>query len=261
MSYPTQTFPDFNSLLAYINSFIVTNGNGNITGVEMNDVVNGLLSFIEKSPLNYNKAQIISGGGNVVANNAVVVIKGVAPDSLEFGNNIYNQFIFINTTDYDVPLASGDIYYDINLNTVDFIPAKSIVNIVQASNYSWIVASLSTQGNTETPKRLMLIVGEDGAPNAGDKIWQNDNLIGLGGIQGRIAFQVDLQTYINFGNNSNCTFDNLTGTVDITPNEFQENSSIEVDLLVAVGGGVIINYLNTQNSERILTESGNYIIL
>lgn len=138
MPYPVQTFPDFASLLAYMNNEWVTNGNGDIDAVIGNNVVNGLLTFIEQSPLNYQAALVTAAGGAITASRPITVFITTTPTSLQWGNNIYNQFVFINTTNAPIPLGGGQKYYDINLTAQSSIPAKTVLSIVKATNGLWI---------------------------------------------------------------------------------------------------------------------------
>jgi hypothetical protein len=165
--YPVQTFSSFAQLLAYINSEWITNGQGDITGVVGNNVVNALLTFIEESPVNSTPAPIWSAGGTYVATVPIVIFTGTAPTTLQWTNNIYNEYLFINTINQSIPLANGFVYYDINLNTVDAIPPLERVRIILANNNQWIQAS--DLGNVIPPAnsyygRLDFVVGNTGSP-------------------------------------------------------------------------------------------------
>lgn len=150
MSYPQQTFANFQELLNFINTFWVTNGVQEIDAVIGNDVVNGLLTFITQSPLNYQKAAIVSSGGTVVTTQPVTVIMGTVPSSLNWIDNIYNQNIFINTTASDIPLANGIIYYNAALVVQNSIPAQSTISIAKAKNGQWIQINQSTNSGFGT---------------------------------------------------------------------------------------------------------------
>jgi hypothetical protein len=141
-NYPVDTFQTFDQLLAFINTNWVENGLGEITGIEGNSVVNGLLTFIRQSPLNYQTADIFNGGGDIEVQRPIDVFSGITPTSLKFGDNVYNQYVFINRTDSAIPLFNGLVYYDINAAAQTAIPARNVVIIYKAKNGLWI------QGNT-----------------------------------------------------------------------------------------------------------------
>ena len=136
MPYPTQTFPNFAALMAYINQYIITNGLGLIEGVEHNNVENGLLTFIEQSPLNWATAEIVSSGGNVVAPAPVTVFLTTTPTGLTWNDNIYNEYVFINMTSNNIPLSNSMVYYNTSGQAVNYIRANSSVDIFKASNDS-----------------------------------------------------------------------------------------------------------------------------
>jgi len=166
MPYPSHTYPNFAALEAAINELWVTNGVGDITGDIGNSIVNGLLTFIEQSPLNWQKADVISGGGDVVLSRPVSIIITTTPTSLAWVDNIYNQQVIINTRTDDIPLANGFSFYNIDLTVQTSIAAKQTVVIYKAKNGLWL------QGNNSTVApispvidfELNFIVG-DGNPN------------------------------------------------------------------------------------------------
>lgn len=223
MPYPVNTFPNFSALLAYINNFWITNGIEEITGVIGNDVVNGLLTFVEQSPLNWQTTDIFSTGGAISPVRPVNIIMSVTPDSISWGDNIYNQYIFSNTTSGDIP---SQTYYDNNLSAVTIIPAKSVVNIAKAKNGNWIL--ISSTGVIKDS--LNLVVGESGAPQNGQSIWQSDDLIGLGGSLERIQITLAEVPMSSYGMNASFTLDNILGIIDISPNTFYNGSSLNINL-------------------------------
>ena len=152
MPYPQQTFTDFNQLLNYINTEVVTNGNEEIDAVIMNNVVNGLLTFIEQSPLNNTKGVIVSIGGNVALNSPVTLISGTTPTSVTWGDNIYNQYVIINALSVAVPTLVS--FKDILGNVINSIPPQSVLNLYKLTNNDWI----NTNKNISTDS-LQVVVG------------------------------------------------------------------------------------------------------
>jgi len=237
MLYPVNTFPTFADLLSYINNEWITNGNEEIDAVIGNNVVNGLLTFIEQSPLNWQKAQLINTSGAATAARPVVVFMATTPSSISFASNIYNQYCFINTTNAAIPLLSPAQYYDINLSAVTSIPAKSIVNISQASNSLWIINTVPSQGSQPSLPPLVFEVdgGNPDDPVSGTSIWQNNKLKGLGASNGnRISIVLDSGIVTNYGTNQNMYYDHVAGEIDLNyngnNNTWQAGSGGSVDL-------------------------------
>ena len=149
MPYPQQTFNSLADLLAYTNSNIVTNGLGEIDAVELNNVLNGLATFIQQNPLNWNKAKVESSGGVIVIERGVTEIKGIAPTTVTWGDNVQNEFKIVNMTASNIPLASGKSYYDVNANQITYIPSRQVLNICKDDNNKWIqVNNFSSNGGS-----------------------------------------------------------------------------------------------------------------
>lgn len=229
MPYPGQTFPNFDALLNYINTEWISNGDGNITGVIGNNVVNGLLTFITQSPLNYQMAGIISTGGVVVTTKPVTVIKGVVPTSINWSDNIYNQNIIINATNSPIPLPSGVFYYNAALQPQSIIQAVSVVNIVKASNGLWIQTNQG--GNAIIKPPIAGAVGGTGMPAAGSPTYTNPRLVGLGSLNGgNVEFSMAGSILYNYGNNSTFELDNVNGIITLLfGNEFQAGDPININ--------------------------------
>lgn len=233
MPFPTTTFPNFAALMTYINNVIIPNGAEEIDGDEMNSVVNGLLGFIEQSPLNYQKALVINTVGAANVTQPINVFITGTPSSLQWVDNIYNQYVFVNTTNSAIMIGGGLKYYDINLAVKTTIPAKTIVSIAKATNNLWIsIYNASGGGGTVlTPLTGVVGGGGDDDPVNGQSVFQNNKLIGLGAANnGRIQIQIDEANQSNYGNNSSFAFDFATGEIDISPNIFVTGSSLYIDL-------------------------------
>lgn len=228
----TVTYVDFDDLENYILSNIKPNGNYEIEGQEHQNVEIGLLDAVRKSPLNHGKAAVRSGTNPLVVTIPVNVFI-IAPSSLSWTDNIYNQYVFVNTTVSDIPLLSGTYYYDINRDAVDKIPAKSVVTIMKASNDLWFIASVPYVGNQASIPPLTGVVDRGGAndPVSGQSIFQSNKLIGLGVTNsGEISFNMAGTIWENYGDNKSFDFNLTTGEIDISPNEFVAGSSIYINL-------------------------------
>lgn len=230
---PTLIFPNLDSWEIWVDNNIVTNGMELITGNFGNITENAAIQFIRQSPLNWQTANVISSGGIVNVTRPVNVIISSVPASLSWGDNIYNQYIFINTVAADIPLATGSSYYDINLQPVDIIPAKSIVNICKASNSLWVVSSVPYSGSNASVPPLIGVVGNGGAndPVANQSIFQSNKLIGLGATNdGNIEIKIANVPYWNFGDNASFVFNNVTGQINLSPNTFITGNGLYINL-------------------------------
>jgi len=174
MPLPTQTFNTIDDWESWVNSNIITNGNGDISGNDGNITENAAVKFIKKSPLNWEKAQIISTGGVVVPVRPVVIFTNTTPTSLTWNDNIYNEYLFINMTGSDIPLGGSFVYYT-PLGTVGTtIPAFGIINILKANNDLWVQGNSSNGGGGGTVQKQpqTYIVGTTvGAPTSGTNTW------------------------------------------------------------------------------------------
>jgi hypothetical protein len=162
MPYPQQTFNNLTDLLAYTNSNIVTNGLGEIDAVELNNVLNGLATFIQQNPLNWDKAKVESSGGIITIERGVTEIKGIAPTTVTWGDNVQNEFKIVNMTASNIPLASGKSYYDVNANQITYIPSRQVLNICKDDNNKWIqVNNFSSNGGSDYFGKEYINVGND----------------------------------------------------------------------------------------------------
>ena len=67
-------------------------------------------------------------------------------------------------------------------------------------------------------------------PIAGSSTLQDDSLIGLGSTNdGNIQMVIDVTLMATYGSDASFTYDPITGTVDISPNVFINESGVWVD--------------------------------
>lgn len=230
MPYPVNTFSNFTALFNYINTYIVTNGAEEIDAIDANDVMNGLLTFITQSPLNYQKAQIISTGGAVVTSRPISVITTTLPTSLAWIDNIYNQQIIINTTNSNIPLLNGFVYYDSSLTVKNSIPAYTTIAISKVSNGSWIQTNQA--GGTIAPKLpISGVVGASGLPQADATSYTDNRIAGLGlSNGGNISFTLAGAIYVNYGTNESFTYNSTTGTIVLLYGTFPAGVDFSISL-------------------------------
>lgn len=231
MPLPVQTFATFDELETYIDDNIRPNGMELITGSEHNAVENGLLTFIRQSPLNWQLAKIESGGGVIAAARPVNVFMTTVPSSLSWADNIYNQFVFINATAGDIPTTTT--YYDINLQPINIIPARSIINLYKASNSQWIVGSVPSSGSKAALPPYVGVVdrGNPTDPVSGTAVFQDASLVGLGSTNnGDIVIQYAEGIRTNFGLNKTIDYDPVLGKITLnSPEEFFTGNTLIVD--------------------------------
>ena len=202
MPYPVQTFPNFAALLSYINTEWVTNGNGDITGIVGNNVVNGLLNFITESPLNYGKTQVSVIPTAVVASKPVIVFT-TAPSAFSWGNNIYNQYVLINTTNNIIPFANGFYYRDIDLAAKINVQPKTTLVMYKMGTDEWIGVTYGIPSGTIIPYPITHEVTSD---EANVTHLTNINWVGVQNVNWAIVNNFPYQGLFDF------TFDGDIGT-------------------------------------------------
>lgn len=148
MAYPQQTFQTIQSLLNYINTYVITNGSNAITGVELNNVVNSLASFIQSYSVNAGLATICSqSGGSAFILPTPIVIFTQVPTSIQWPGNVQNEYYMDNCTSSPIPLTNGFTYTDQFGTGQTVIPARTAIHIAKAINGTWFqVNNLSGSG-------------------------------------------------------------------------------------------------------------------
>lgn len=173
-------FPDLDALEAYVDTNITANGVEAITGPINNTALNGCIEFIRKSPLNWAKALVVINDASplVLADEylGVVVINGslATPISISWGDNIYNQYVFINQTATAIPLVVPSVYYGLlNGQAIDNIPANTAITVFKAKNDLWVQGdNMGTSTGTAQKQPQTYIVGTTpGAPTVGASTW------------------------------------------------------------------------------------------
>lgn len=167
-------FPNIDALEAYVDQYIIANGNNEITGPQANISFNGCIEFIRQSPLNWEEAEVFNTSGAVVITRPVNVFTGNTPSGITWTENIYNEFVFINMTAQAVPITSPAGYYNLTGQLIDEIPANTAISVFLASNDLWVQGTnLGTSSGIAQKEPRMYIVGTTpGAPTAGTTTWQ-----------------------------------------------------------------------------------------
>lgn len=151
MSLPQQTFSTIGELLTYVNTYIVPNANQEIIGTIHNNVENALANFIVSYTLNSGLAQIISSGGDITLTSPVNVITNMVPSSVQWVDNVQNEYYILNSTNLPIPLGTDMHYFNFVLAVQTSIPANTGIHIAKATNGEWVQIGSLDAGGSPTP--------------------------------------------------------------------------------------------------------------
>lgn len=153
MPIPSQTFSTISDLLTYINTFFIPNGNQEIDGDEGNNILNALANFIVKYTLNSSKVKIDSGNGAIILSVPFTVLTG-SPVSVQWPDNIQNEYYINNATASIINTASGFFYIDQFGEVKTYFPARTTIHIAKATNGAWVQVN-----NSVTSESLLNVIG------------------------------------------------------------------------------------------------------
>lgn len=152
MPLPSITYSTIQQLLNDINTRFVPNAMELITGDIGNSQLNGLANFIVTYTLNSGLAGISSSTGVIPLSKPVTLFTTV-PTSVNWPDNVQNEYYIINATGSNIPLTAGYSYVDQYGVSQTSIPARSSVHIAKATNGSWIlVNNLGGAGSSLPPQ-------------------------------------------------------------------------------------------------------------
>lgn len=138
MPLPSQTFATIQDLINYINNNLKPNGNQEITGQIANDILNSTVNFIVKYTLNNGLVTLNNTSGTVVVLSKPITVFTGAPTSIQWPDNIQNEYYIINSNGFNISLTSGFSYVDQYQTAQTVIPARTAIHIAKATNGSWI---------------------------------------------------------------------------------------------------------------------------
>lgn len=167
-------YVDIDQLETYVNTYVIPNGNQEITGQIGNNSLNGCIQFIRESPLNWDKAAVYNQTSALTTTTAVSVFTGLAPSEVTFLDNIYNQHVFVNMTTFDIPFSGVLGYYALNGTFVDAIPANTAVTIYKASNDLWVQGAGGSGGgggSVQKEPKTFIVGTTPNAPENGETTW------------------------------------------------------------------------------------------
>jgi hypothetical protein len=151
MPLPSTTYSTIQQLINDINARFVTNGMELITGDIGNSQLNGLANFIVEYTLNSGLAGISSSTGVIPLSKPITVFT-VVPSSINWPDNIQNEYYIVNATASNIPLTAGYAYIDQYATSQTSVPARSSLHIAKATNGSWIQVNNTTTGSILPPQ-------------------------------------------------------------------------------------------------------------
>lgn len=230
---PTIDFNSLEEVVQYLDQCIITNHNNEITAEQHNNIENGLAKFIKQAPRNWDKASVIVSAGNYIAVSSQCILVFRATGSITLTDNRWNEWTILNYTSSNKQLVGTIASYRTVLGTIkNYISATSAVTIAKAIDGLWYEIGGSNSAATAPKKPLIGVAGEGGEddPIVGESTYQNDKLIGLGSQNNdRILAIINNIPQSNFGN-PNFSLDNVSGTINISPNVWLPNDSLYIDL-------------------------------
>lgn len=199
-------------LQQYIDQFIITNHNNEITAEQHNNIENGLLDFILASYRNYNQATVINSAGLYVTNcnQCILVFNNGATGTFQLLDNRWNEWVVRNNSGASKQLIGGiSSYLTPTGVSKNYVSSGTVLHIAKGNNGNWYEIDNGVASNT-TPKPLVAVVGQPGGPIPGVNSFQDGRLIGLGT---QIQILVDSTPQTNFGNAPSFNFDNVQGII------------------------------------------------
>lgn len=230
---------DINQLIAYILQYWIQNNNQLITGTIGQNVVWNSAQFIKQNPENYQKATVVASPSNYTTNKdeCVVIFTNNSSGGLDWVDNRWNKYYFVNITNNIRTLFNGKFYYDINGATQTTIPARASVYIAKGDDDYWYQVNAVTGVVPPNTPPLIGVAGNGGAddPVVGSSLFQSTSIIGLGStniIDGKNAIQISVNKIPenNYEAIPDFTYDPITGLIDRSPNEFSALDTIRIDL-------------------------------
>ncbi len=135
MPIPSETYSTMTQLVNAINTKVIPNGMREIDGEELNNVLNGICTFIVNYTVNGNLSVINSSSGSVVTVTKPITIFTGAPTSIAWNDDVQNEYYFVNGTGFDIPSSP---YLDQYENTQTVIPLRTAIHIAKATNGAWV---------------------------------------------------------------------------------------------------------------------------
>ena len=91
-------------------------------------------------------------GGDFSLTRPITVFTGTVPDSIQWPDNLQNEYYIINATGFDIQLATGFSYIDPYLTIQTIVPARTTIHIAKAQNLSWLQVNNAVGEGTLPPQ-------------------------------------------------------------------------------------------------------------
>lgn len=172
--------PDIDDLLAYILEFWIQNNNRAITGTIGQNVVWNLGELLKQNPENWEKATVVSFNSNYTTDTeqCIVIFTNDSSGGLDFVDNVWNKWYFVNQTDNDRVLLNGKSFFDINGDEVLKVASRSVVSIAKGDDDNWYQFDNNQKGQTAKEINTQFVIG----------VPDTDPLFDVGGL----VFQIDI---------------------------------------------------------------------
>lgn len=138
MPIPSQTFATLLALRNYTNSELIPNGMREISGEALNNALNSIYDFIVDYTVNGSLADINSTSNQVVVVNKPMTIFTGFPTSVQWDDDVQNEYYLVNATGLDIPITSGYSYTDAYEDEKFIIPLRQVVHIAKTENGNWV---------------------------------------------------------------------------------------------------------------------------
>lgn len=183
----------FEDFIDYINDYVKTNGNQEITGAIENYVENTGALFTLNAILNNAKSSIYSTAGQVVVVNKAFNVFTQVPTSIAWSNTLwFYEYYLINMTASPLPLASGFTYYDQYQTQQTAIPSRTSLHIAMSTNGLWFQVNNAQPINPSTLPTQFGHSGETLFTDGSAPFWKSSPV-----AISSTDFEPDGKTYIN----------------------------------------------------------------
>lgn len=216
---------DIDQEIAYILQYWIQNNNRQITGTIGQNVVWNLAQFIKQNPENYKKATVVAVNSNYTTNEnqCLVIFTNNASGTLNWIDNRWNKYYFVNGTDNIRNFSNGKQYYDISGAAQTTLPARTTLYIAKGDDDNWYEIGSTSGGSTSgIPESLDFEVDGSSFIATGESAktfpleWSGKNMLF---IRNYVP-----QSKVNKGDGSTYfTWDRLTRAFTMSPAAFEDD--------------------------------------
>ena len=130
---------DPTALRTYIDQYIRTNHNNEITAEEHNNIENGLLDFILAAPRNWNKAKICPAGAfTSTCDQAILIFKAGSTGTIRLCDNKWNEWVLYNNSGVDKQLIGPISNYRTKNGILrNYVSSGNVLVIAKGQDNIW----------------------------------------------------------------------------------------------------------------------------